>query len=276
VTATDAGPVPRTSDDARVAAWERRMNPVIVAAAILPIVVGLTGRGQSEPATWLDLISWAIFVADFGVHLRWQRGYLRSNLGRFDLAIVVLTAPWYLVPGLGNARVLGLARLGRLARVSIASAKSEVLRELARRLGQAALYSVVLMMCCALIVEAVEPPSSGFATYGDAMWWAVVTFTTVGYGDLYPVTTTGRIAGVLLMVGGVALIGTLAGSLGSFFTRGDDAEPGGGVGDRADDGDDADGGGFEARVLAELGALRAEVARLQRAERDPDADPDPG
>jgi voltage-gated potassium channel len=256
--------------DPRLATWERRMNPVIIAAAILPVVVGLTKRGQSGTAVWLDLISWMIFIADFVVHLKWERGYLRSRLGRFDLTIVVLTGPWYLIPALDGARVLGMARLGRLGRVFIVSAKTDVLRELARRLGKAALYSLVLMMCCALVVKTVEPASSGFATYGDALWWAVVTFTTVGYGDYYPVTTTGRIAAVLLMVGGVALIGTLAGSLGSFFTKGTDAqgEPDDDTVDGQRDGAPqlAPGGQFEDRVLAELAALRAEVAELRRSD----------
>ena len=106
------------------------MNPVIIAAAILPIVSGLTKQGQSDEAYWLDLGSWFIFVADFVVHLRWKRGYLRSRLGRFDLTIVILTAPWYLIPGFGNTRVLGVAGLGRLGRVFIVSTKSSLLQDL--------------------------------------------------------------------------------------------------------------------------------------------------
>jgi voltage-gated potassium channel len=261
---TDAPASVQPADDPRLATWERRMNPVIIAAAILPVVVGLTKRGQSETSVWLDFGSWLIFIADFVVHLWWKRGYLRSRLGRFDLTIVVLTAPWYVIPALDGARVLGMARLGRLGRVFIVSAKTDVLRALARRLGRAALYSVVLMMCCALVVKTVEPASSGFSTYGDALWWAVVTFTTVGYGDYYPVTTTGRMAGVLLMVGGVALIGTLAGSLGSFFASGGDAGDDHGDGERDDAPEPGDG--FEDRVLSELAALRAEVAELRRTD----------
>ena len=57
----------------------------------------------------------------------------------------------------------------------------------------------------------------GFKTYGDALWWGIVTLTTVGYGDIVPKTTTGRVAGIMIMFTGVAVLGLLAGSLASFF-----------------------------------------------------------
>ena len=237
------------------------MNPVIIVAAILPIVVGLTPRGQSGAGLWLDLGSWAIFIADFVVHLRWKPGYLRSGVGKFDLGIVVLTAPWYLIPGFGATRVLGIARLGRLGRVFVVSTKSPVLQKLGQRLGGAALYGLVLMFCCALVVYTVEPASSGFATFGDAMWWAIVSFTTVGYGDLYPVTMAGRIAAVFLMIGGVALIGTLAATLGSFFS---------GSGDQAEEPTSPDA---SAELLAEVRSMRSEIAELRLAAEGPSQAP---
>ncbi len=56
-------------------------------------------------------------------------------------------------------------------------------------------------------------------TYGDAVWWACTTMSTVGYGDLYPVTTAGRVVGVLLMVGGIALLGTVTATLASWLVE---------------------------------------------------------
>lgn len=241
----------------RLAAWKRRMDPVVMVAAILPLVVALTDRGQSEPAVWLDLASWAVFIADYLVRLRLQPGYGRSRLGVFDLVIVLLTAPWYLVPAFDGARILGIARLGRVGRMFLVSTRGSVLRDLGRRLGHAALYSAALIACAALVVRSVEPVESGFRSYGDALWWSIVTFTTVGYGDLFPVTTGGRVAAVLLMLGGVALVGALAGSLGSFFSRVDDA-----------DGAEAatlERTAHDEAVLRELQSLREEMAELRRA-----------
>lgn len=249
-----------------MAAWKQRMDPVVMAAAILPIVVALTDRGESEAAVWLDVVSWAVFIVDYAVRVRLRPGYWRSGLGVFDLAIVVLTAPWYLVPAFDGARVLGLARLGRLARMFVASAKGSVMRDLGRRMGSAALYSGVLMACAALVVQATEPAASGFGSHGDALWWSMVTFTTVGYGDLFPVTTAGRIVAVMLMLGGVALIGALAGSLGSFFTQVDDAD--------GADPSTLDPSAADPMLVAELRAVRAELEELRRAVT-PSVAPDP-
>ena len=234
------------------------MSPVMMVATLLPIAVGLTRSSQSDHAVWIDIISWLVFLVDFIVHMRLRRGFLRTKAGIFDFVLVVLTVPWYLIPGFGGARLLSLARLGRLLRVFVVSNKSASLRALGQRLGKAALYSAVLVVVCAVVVQAAEPASSGYASFGDAVWWAIVTFTTVGYGDLYPVTSGGRVAAVLLMLGGVALIGSLAASLGSFFNSGGGAaidDEGSPVVEPTVD--------TNALVLDELRALRAEVAELR-------------
>ena len=63
-------------------------------------------------------------------------------------------------------------------------------------------------------VPNLEPgaPNATITTGGDAVWWGIVTVTTVGYGDQYPVTTGGRLVGVFLLIGGVVCFATLSGS----------------------------------------------------------------
>ncbi|MEN9504351.1 MAG: hypothetical protein RI958_277 [Actinomycetota bacterium] len=238
--------------EARLAVWEHRTSTVVLAAALLPIIVGLAGS-RNGWVVWIDIGSWLIFGIDLAVHIRFRASYLRTRLGRFDLVIVVLTAPWYLLPFLGGGNSVSLVRLARLGRVFLATSHSGRLRALVRRLGTAAVWSIVLMGVCASVVYIVEPVSSGYETYGDALWWAMVTFATVGYGDYSPVTSGGRIAAVMLMLGGIALIGSLAGSLGSFFGSSDPTEAT----------DDAVPEPSLGELLDELRFLRAEIAELR-------------
>src|SRR4029079_3878005 len=108
-----------------------------------------------------------------------------------------------------------LIRLARIARVVMATRGA---RHLFARLGRVALLAVVVVFLGAAVAYRAEhPTNSGFATYGDALWWAVVTLTTVGYGDIVPRTTAGRLDGVMIMITGVSVLGLLAGSLASFF-----------------------------------------------------------
>jgi voltage-gated potassium channel len=88
--------------------------------------------------------------------------------------------------------------------------------------AQSAVYILVLMVI--LIIEAGgfmvlqaerAAPNANILTAGDAIWWSYVTITTVGYGDRFPVTTVGRIVGILVMTTGVAVFATFAGLISS-------------------------------------------------------------
>jgi voltage-gated potassium channel len=77
----------------------------------------------------------------------------------------------------------------------------------------------LLAFCAALAVLDAErsTPDANISDFGDAIWWAVTTMTTVGYGDHYPVTAAGRLVGFGLMIGGIALLGTVTATLASWI-----------------------------------------------------------
>ena len=251
--------------DPRLATWERRATPVIVLAALVPIVVAFTPRLKNDPFVLLNILAWLVFLVDLIVHVRWRPGYLKTGIGKFDLGIVVLTFPWYLLPAMSdNIAVLSIARLGRLGRLVMAGGMTTFVRRLVERIGKAGLYSLGLILVCSEVVYRVEPPSAGFRTQGEAIWWGFVTFTTVGYGDLVPTTPEGRFVSVILMVGGVALIGLLAGSLAEFLSESDESDAD--LAKLAEVDDSALTDSERTRVLLEeVRSLREELSDLRRS-----------
>lgn len=77
----------------------------------------------------------------------------------------------------------------------------------------------ILVLTCSLGVFEAEhrAPGANITQYGDALWWAFVTITTIGYGDYYPVTFEGRAIAVLLMLSGLALVSVITVSFASWF-----------------------------------------------------------
>jgi voltage-gated potassium channel len=240
---------PRSERDAALLQrFNARMRLPIVASAILPLVV------VPESSGWLGIVvgvvTWLVFVVDYVAHARHLEHYGRTGFGRFDLLVVIVTAPWFLLPGAQGGGFVVLLRLARLARLLVASKGA---RRLFDRIGRVAVVAAGVVVLGSLVAYYAEHPTNPeFRTVGDALWWGIVTLTTVGYGDIVPVTATGRWAAVTIMVTGVAVLGVLAGSLASFFRLGEgngDAKPPAGTAAAPDD--------------AALQALTAEVAALR-------------
>jgi voltage-gated potassium channel len=262
-----------TPRDAKAAAalarYDRRAPIPLILSAVLPLVVA--PQPGNPVSIIIGVVSWAVFVVDFVVHQRLLRRYLGTRLGKFDLLIVVLTAPWFLLPGSwpGGGFVV-LLRLARLARLVVASKRA---RQLFDRIGRVAVVAVSVMVAGAVVAYYAEHPvNPEFATFGDSLWWSIVTLTTVGYGDIVPETTTGRIAAVMIMLTGVAVLGLLAGTLASFFrlqptgsatakTNPDLAPPATGLAATPETATSPSPLGFD-QVLTELTELRTQVAEL--------------
>ena len=193
----------------------------------------------------VTVVAWPVFLADYVLRLaladhRWR--FVRQNWVD-GLAV--------LLPLLRPLRVLSLVRVARV---------------LDRRLttslhGRVAAYvtmtaSLVVFMASLAVYDAERSaPGASITSYGDAVWWALTTITTVGYGDEYPVTGEGRLVAVLLMVSGIALLGVVTAAVASWFV--------GRVAEAAQAQDDEEDAALRAEVralAAEVRALRAELA----------------
>ncbi|WP_251977251.1 ion transporter [Salinicola avicenniae] len=169
---------------------------------------------------YMDYIVCFFFFLDFCFRFRAapsKRGYL-LHWGWLDL-LACIPAGW-----LQAAR---LARVVQVIRVLRALRSLELIWQLLFRnraegvLASAATATVLLVVFGATTVLLVETPNpdSPINTAEEALWWAIVTVTTVGYGDYYPVTTLGRVVAVLLMVCGVGLFGSFAAYISSLFVE---------------------------------------------------------
>jgi voltage-gated potassium channel len=185
--------------------------PVLVLPLVIRVRAGLAGTFDA-----IDYLVWAVFVAEYLVKLylapaRWP--FFRRHL--VDLLVIA-------VPVLRPLRLLRLLRLLTLARSGlILTSALKRARELLTHNGlHFVLLSVLTIVgVCSAVELAFEQhaPGASIHNFGDALWWAVVTVTTVGYGDKYPVTAGGRGVAVVLMLTGIGLVGVLSATIASYF-----------------------------------------------------------
>lgn len=199
----------------RVHRWERRAEIPLLLLALAFVVAYvwpvLDPRLDPTIVTVLQIVSWSVwaaFVIDFATRValaRDTRGYL--------------VAHWYdvLLVSLPMLRPLRMLRLLALARV-MNRAASSLSMQVTTYVGGTAVVSLLLGAVAVLDAER-GSPGANINTFGDALWWAASTVTTVGYGDRYPVTTEGRVIAVLLMLVGIALVGSITASVAAWFVR---------------------------------------------------------
>lgn len=202
---------------------------------------------------WVDLCICAVFLVEFFVHLYQapsKRAYLKW--GWIDL---VASIPHFEYFRLG--RIVRLIRLFHLLR-SFRSTQA-VVRFLFRDRAKSTFATVTAISLLLTIFSAVailnleKAENSNIHTPSDALWWAMVTITSVGYGDKYPVTAAGRVVGVFLMTVGVGFFGTLTAFMARMFMepqlKTEDSEL--------------------REVLEEVRALRGQVSALERRLEEP-------
>jgi len=189
--------------------WPLTVAAVLfLAAYAIEVLARLEGRPQQVAETIIN-VTWLVFVVDYVVTLvlaqgRWRWFYHHL----FDLAVIALPA----------LRPLRLLRLVTLIR-TLQGVAGTAFR--GRVVAYVAVATALLIFVASLAILDTErnAPGALITTFGDALWWAFVTITTVGYGDLYPVTATGRFIAAGVMLGGIALIGVVTATLASWIVE---------------------------------------------------------
>jgi voltage-gated potassium channel len=199
----------------RLERFERRTEWPLAAIAsaflgLYSVQVLAQPRGETARAVDAALFGlYLVFVIDYVARL-----YLANPRGiwffrhLFDLALVAL-------PFMRPLRLLSLA---------------VVIEVLQRAVGHTIRGRVVVYTVCGAVVIVYagslailqaerNQPGAKISSFGDAVWWAITTVTTVGYGDLSPVTTMGRVVAVALMIGGITLVGTVTATLASWIVQ---------------------------------------------------------
>lgn len=173
-----------------------------------------------EIVAWLDNGICLLFFLDFLITF-WRAENRTEYFFRWGWLDLLSSIP--MVDELRWGRIARVFRIFRILR-GLRSAKllTEliVLRRQESALLSAALISVLLVVFSAIaILQLEDSPTSNIHSAGDALWWSVTTITTVGYGDLYPVTGEGRLLASVLMIAGVGLFGALSGLVASLLLR---------------------------------------------------------
>jgi voltage-gated potassium channel len=193
--------------------WEHRAEWPLAAVAIVFLaaysleVLAQPQGGFKDAIVAVIAITWAAFAVDYVVRLVLARDRRRWFFRHIlDLAVVAL-------PLLRPLRLLRLVVLVGALQKAVGNAIR----------GRVVIYTisgaVLLVYVASLAVLETERGQSDINTFGQAVWWSITTITTVGYGDLTPITPTGRLIAVLLMIGGISLVGSITATLASWIVQ---------------------------------------------------------
>lgn len=211
----------------------------------------------------VDTLFCFIFLADFARSLRRapiKRGYLFPQ-GIFDLLGSI--------PAIGDTsvailRLFRLARLARIQRLVRGQGAGTLARQFFARRQETALYLITILVILVLLFGSIfvilaesASPDANIKSANDAIWWAFVTITTVGYGDRFPVTDGGRLVAMLTMAVGIGIFGVVSSYLATYFLSGKPSE-------EKEEAEAAPPAPTAVGIATEVAQLRTEIAALHQ------------
>jgi voltage-gated potassium channel len=225
-----------TTETATLRKSSNSYNIFILVLTVLSLAIMVVMMLPLSDATitllnYYDNLICVIFLIDFALNLRGaskKSDYFIKQRGWLDL---IGSIPTFGITKYGS--LLRLARLSRLARITRllrGENKTKLIKDIVEHRSQYALFITVFITILVLTISSVlvlqfesQSPDALITTGWNAFWYSIVTITTVGYGDYYPVTVGGRITAMFIMFAGVGIIGALASILASLLVGGGSA-----------------------------------------------------
>jgi voltage-gated potassium channel len=224
----------------RLERWRRRTDiPLIVLAiASLPLLLLEIDRGELPRGdrVFLDTVNVVVLVAfavDYLVELALATRRTLYVRREWTSLLIVISQAVALVPGLGGLGATRALRAARPLRAAVALARLFAIGGSAARDGRSILrrHAAGVALATAMLTWLTAAVAFTLAedvgadgrlhSFFDALWWASATITTVGYGDVYPVTTVGRLVGVATMVVGISTFAVVTARIAAFLGRPD-------------------------------------------------------
>lgn len=201
--------------------WQKRtavpsliLSLLFTISFVVPIYFYPISSNLKTICVILNYGTWALFAMDYVYQIKLAPDnihYLKTHI--FELLLVVL--PFF-------RPLRALRAIAFTAQASIRSKKA-LIKSIPIVMSAATVLMIVIMGAAILDIER-NAPGANIKTPMDALWWGLVTVTTIGYGDKFPVTTEGRLVAGILIVFGIALISTLTGAFAAWILHSSDEE----------------------------------------------------
>lgn len=208
-----------------------------VTAVIVESMAEVQARFSTELYAF-ELFSVAVFTMEYALRM-WSvtanPAYAHPLKGRFRFAIrplplidLLAILPYYLAligVDLRVLRALRVMRLLRIAKLARYHAAFRIISQVIRQQKEALILTVSVLVVLLVVSSALMYYAEHFAqpeSFPDiptTMWWSIVTLTTVGYGDIYPITAAGRILAAIISIFGIGMVALPAGIIGSGFVE---------------------------------------------------------
>lgn len=250
-----SAPEPASLRELRLQRYETKTSTAMVILAFAYLIlyaVEVLAPALPGPVTAVVLglsdAIWVIFVVDLVIRVALAHRRLRYLL-RHPLDVLAVAVPMF--------RFLRILRVITAGQWLVSRGKHLAVGRTAAAVAVAVSFLAVVGGLAILDAER-DAPDALIRNFGDALWWAFTTMSTVGYGDVYPVTTGGRMVAVAMMIVGVSLLGIVSATLAAGFLAQTQVVP-----------DPA-----EAALLNKVDHLERQVAELVRLlTPDPEASP---